>query len=66
MKKPSPKTKPKTQKSKKASSNLESPEGIFKRVAELDALMKKALDEGDFVRARDLADDQEVLLEKLT
>jgi len=66
MKKPSPKTKPKAPKSKKASSNPEPPETLLKRVAELDAQMQKALDEGDYLRARDLADDQEVLLEKLT
>jgi hypothetical protein len=35
-------------------------------VAELDAQMQKALEEGNYVRARDLADDQEALLEKLT
>jgi len=28
--------------------------------------MQKALNEGNYVRARDLADDQEALLEKLT
>jgi len=66
MKKPSPKTKPELKKSKAAPPSPESPEAILKRVAELDAQMQKALDEGNYVRARDLADDQEALLEKLT
>ncbi len=66
MKKPSPKTRPKLKKNKAAPPVPESPEAILKRVAELDAQMQKALEEGNYVRARDLADDQEALLEKLT
>jgi len=66
MKKPSPKAKPKLKKSKELLPQPESPEAILKRVAELDAQMQKALEEGNYVRARDLADDQEALLEKLT
>jgi hypothetical protein len=66
MKKPSPKPKPKPKKSKETPPQPESPEAILKRLAELDALMQNALDAGDYIRARDLADDQEELLEKLT
>ncbi len=66
MKKPSPKTKLKLKKIKEAPREPESPEAILKQVAELDARMQTALDAGDYVRARDLADDQEALLEKLT
>jgi hypothetical protein len=66
MKKPSPKPKPKTPKIKKAFPKPESPESILDKVAHLDELMKEALDAGDYVRARGLADEQEDLLEKLT
>ena len=66
MKKPSPKPKPKPKKSKETPPPPESPEAILKRLAELDAMMQNALDAGDYIRARDLADDQEELLEKLT
>ena len=66
MKKPSPKLKPKAREIKKAFPEPESPESILDKVAHLDVLMKEALDAGDYVRARDLADQQEDLLEKLT
>lgn len=66
MKKPSPRPRPKPSKIKKALPGQEPPESILDKVAQLDALMKEALDSGDYVRARDLADEQEDLLEKLT
>lgn len=66
MKKPSLKRKPKAPQIKKASPEPESPESVMDKVARLDELMKQALDSGDYVRARDLADEQEELLEKLT
>jgi hypothetical protein len=66
MKKPSPKPKAKAQKIKKAPPGQQPQESILDKVAHLDALMKEALDAGDYVRARDLADEQEDLLEKLT
>jgi hypothetical protein len=66
MKKPSPKPKPKAPKTKKASLKPESPDAILDKVARLDEQMQQALDAGNYLRARDLADEQEDLLEKLT